>query len=178
MSKTTNEMIAELSAVISEVERVSKEYKKNFNYVSSLATNANKLLEEIIKTINYLDENNKNILLPPAVIVKTVQDKYKVQISSRTRKNEYANARHIACYFLKKFTRMSFSEIGEFVGLFDHSSVMHGVNNVKKFMSLETEYLDDIFDLEQRLINIYKEKHASNNISGVKSDRQAVLQSD
>ena len=176
MSKTTNEMMVELNSIIVEMERIAKENKKNFNYLSGLTINANQLIGKIIANIKYLDNTPDTILLPPTTIVKLVQDKFKVQISAKTRKKEYVNARHIACYFLKKFTRMHLADIADFVGITDHTSVLHGINNVKKFMSLEPEYLDSVFELEERLVNIYKEKYASNNIPRTESNRQAVLQ--
>lgn len=178
MSKTTNQMVIELNSIINEMHNIIKDYEVGVNRVYVLSENASDLITKLTNKIEHFDIAPKNMILPPLVIVNHIQNKYKVQICTKTRKTEYVHARHISCYFLKKFTKMYLTDIAEFVGMADHSTVLHAIGNVKKYMSIEPEYLDEIFQIEEELAKIHKEKYASNNISGVKSDRQAVLQSD
>lgn len=176
MSKSTNEMITELQAIIGEMERVSSENKRNMNYICRITSDASETITKLVSTLKYMESTADTIILPPLVVIGVVQDKYKIQINTRSRKKEYVNARHIACYLLKKFTRMTLTDIADFVGIIDHTTVLYAITNVKKFMSLEPKYVDNIFELEEQLVNIYKEKYAGNNISTAKSNRQAALQ--
>ena len=62
----------------------------------------------------------------------TVED-----IKGRSRVQSLSGPRKIACYMIKELIPISFEDIGTFMGLRDHSTVMYYVRDVKK--KLENE---------------------------------------
>lgn len=168
-TKTKGEKIAELKNIIGELNRVSKVVKDSSRSVDRLLNVSSELVEGLYNDLKPT-LISRSIILPPAVIIDLVQKRFEVIITKRTRKKEYVEPRHIACYLLKKYTRMSLMEIGEYTGGLDHTTVINAINNVKKFMSIESDYLDKVFDLEEQLEKIFKTSYAGNNIQTTSAD--------
>lgn len=61
------------------------------------------------------------------------------RVREKTRKREILAARHEFFYIAKEYTSWSLKKIGEFAGDFDHSTVLHGCNVIKNFLSLPNE---------------------------------------
>lgn len=53
-------------------------------------------------------------------------------LHSSRRRWTYAEARQLAYWFLRHFTRLSLPEIGQVVGGRDHSTVLHGIRKVDR----------------------------------------------
>ena len=52
-------------------------------------------------------------------------------LRKRSRKREIVLPRSILCYMLKNTTDLSYSQIGIFIGGFDHTTVMHSVKTAE-----------------------------------------------
>lgn len=52
------------------------------------------------------------------------------ELQSKTRKREVAEARQIAMYFIKKYTKISLIEIGKIFNR-DHSTVIYSIKNIE-----------------------------------------------
>ena len=66
-------------------------------------------------------------------IKSTVADYFKVSIEameSRTRKGKVIEAKHIAIYCLRLFTKMSFREIDREFNLKQHETLIHAIRSV------------------------------------------------
>jgi chromosomal replication initiator protein len=62
------------------------------------------------------------------------------QMKSRKRVREFVVARQLFCYFCRKFTGLTFTEIGRCVGSRDHSTVMYSVEAIKNAMFMPKSY--------------------------------------
>lgn len=51
-------------------------------------------------------------------------------VRGRSRKRYIVIARHLIAYFSRKCTRLSLSEIGNFIGGVDHTTVIHGSTHI------------------------------------------------
>lgn len=72
-------------------------------------------------------------------------------ISSRGRKGHIVEARQMAMYFIRKFTRLSLKQTGlEFGGL-DHSTVIHAVHTVDNTLTYDKLYVRKFKDVEKMI---------------------------
>ncbi|GAA4827488.1 chromosomal replication initiator protein DnaA [Algivirga pacifica] len=68
-------------------------------------------------------------------IQQVVADYFKIsveELKSKTRKKDIANARQIAMYFSKEYTKEPLKNIGDYFGGRDHSTVVHASKTVSK----------------------------------------------
>lgn len=87
------------------------------------------LARQILKNIVYDSEQELSI----DFIQKTVSEYYNIPVSnikSKTRRKEVVLARQVAMYFSKVYTKHSLKAIGYHFGGRDHSTVIHGVQNI------------------------------------------------
>ena len=77
------------------------------------------------------------------------------------RKGELIKCKHIAIYFVKQYTNLTLSGIGNYFpgrnGRFDHASVLHAVNSVKNQYETNRLYRAEIDDLVKRLDNMIED---------------------
>ena len=59
------------------------------------------------------------------------------QLTSRTRKRQIVEARHLLMFLIKEHTDYSLLRIGQLLGGFDHSSVIHAIDNMKGLISVD-----------------------------------------
>jgi chromosomal replication initiation ATPase DnaA len=72
-------------------------------------------------------------------------------ITSRGRKGYVVEARQMAMYFIRKYTRLSLKQTGlEFGGL-DHSTVIHAANTVNNTLSYDKLYMRKFKDVENQI---------------------------
>lgn len=83
-------------------------------------------------------------------ITKTVSSYYKIpvpDIRSKARIKEVTLARHVAMYFSYYHGKSTLVEIGNYFGKRDHTSVMHGVNKIKK-MAKDNDFASTLYEVE------------------------------
>lgn len=68
-----------------------------------------------------------------------------------TRKREVTQARQITHYFLRKYTKLSFSVIGKYAGDKNHATVMHSIKVVNNLMSTEKAYKEIIDTIDSAI---------------------------
>ena len=77
------------------------------------------------------------------------------------RKGELIKCKHIAIYFVKQYTNLTLSGIGNYFpgrsGRFDHASVLHAVNSVKNQYETNRLYRAEIDELVKRLDNMIED---------------------
>ena len=110
----------------------------------------------------YNIENGNVPDLPPPNCIHTtesianiVSEYYQVSIEdmqAKTRKREKTEARQIAMYLAKKFTKDSLKTIGNFFGGRDHTTVIHSRQIVKDLMDTDPIYRHNVLRLKN-LIN-------------------------
>ncbi|MDR0550680.1 MAG: chromosomal replication initiator protein DnaA [Spirochaetaceae bacterium] len=108
--------------------------------------------EQLKEYISSTKQNNLSIEL----IQKCVADYFSVSVKEligKGRKTNITNARHYAMFMARTLTQLSYEEIGEHFGGKDHSTVMHGYNNIEKSKKLNPQLESTI----QELTGIIKE---------------------
>ena len=70
------------------------------------------------------------------------------EIVSKSRKQNIAQARQLAMYLIHKYTDLSYSQIGRRFGGRDHSTVLHGCNQVARRISVEKAFRHEVEELE------------------------------
>ncbi len=89
------------------------------------------LAEEALKDYNTV--NKKNITLPMiASNVERYCNLKENELKSADKSKRIAYPRQIAMYLMKELTDSSLVQIGEFFGGKDHSTVLHGINKIRK----------------------------------------------
>jgi len=87
-------------------------------------------------------------------IVNVVVSHYNVRLSdlqSKRRHKSVAEPRQICMYLARRHTRFSLEEIGGYFGGRDHTTVMHSTRTVKDRMETESEFDQQIQQLEQQV---------------------------
>lgn len=92
-------------------------------------------------------------------IQKVVCDYYNIPVDlvkSKTRKREIVQARQIAMFFAKDFTKSSLKNIGSHFGNRDHSTVIHACQTVNDLIDTDKKFRHDVDELGKRIkINTY-----------------------
>lgn len=75
----------------------------------------------------------------------------KEDLLSKVRKREIVQARQIAMYLSKKFTRSSLKTIGEQFSGKDHTTVIHSCQTVENLMDTDIAYREKLMELQQKV---------------------------
>ena len=70
-------------------------------------------------------------------------------LNDNTRKREIVQARQIAMFFAKKYTKFSLSTIGNKIGKRDHSTVLHACKVVEGLIETDKKFKKDVEDIEK-----------------------------
>lgn len=119
----------QITSNIRELEGTIKMLKSYHNLMNRDITL--KLAQEVLK--DYKTVNKKDITLE--LIANNVEKYCNLkdnEIKSSSRSKNVAYPRQIAMYIMKELTDFSLVQIGEFFGGKDHTTVLHGINKIKK----------------------------------------------
>lgn len=108
------------------------------------------LTKEIIK--NYVKTTKKEISMD--FINEVVSEYFNLDIEalkSKTRKRPIVQARQIAMYFSKKYTKESLASIGSNMGRRDHSTVLHACKTVDNLSSTDKDFKKYVDELQHKL---------------------------
>ena len=72
-------------------------------------------------------------------------------IVSKSRKQQFVQARQLAMYLCHKYTNITYSQIGRIFGKRDHSTVLYACSQVSKRYSVDKNFRRDVEDLEATL---------------------------
>ena len=89
-------------------------------------------------------------------IQKIVSDYFQMDIltlQSKTRKRHIVQARQLAMFFSKKFTKASLASIGTKIGHRDHATVLHACKTVDNLSFTDKQFRKYVEDLNQKLSN-------------------------
>lgn len=86
-------------------------------------------------------------------IQKVVSDYFQMDVStlqSKTRKRHIVQARQLAMFFAKKFTKASLASIGSQIGKRDHATVLHACKTVDNLSSTDKQFRKYVEDLSKK----------------------------
>lgn len=72
-------------------------------------------------------------------------------ISTRSRKREVVQARQIAMYLSKRYTKNSLASIGDIIGKRDHATVLHACKIVNDLIETDKHFRLSVQEIEQRI---------------------------
>ncbi len=87
-------------------------------------------------------------------IQKVVSDYFQMDVStlqSKTRKRHIVQARQLAMFFAKKYTKASLASIGSQIGKRDHATVLHACKTVDNLCETDKQFRKYIEDLSKKL---------------------------
>ncbi|MFC5196018.1 MULTISPECIES: chromosomal replication initiator protein DnaA [Bizionia] len=87
-------------------------------------------------------------------IQKIVSDYFQMDVDtlqSKTRKRHIVQARQLAMFFAKKYTKASLASIGSQIGKRDHATVLHACKTVDNLSSTDKQFKKYVDDLTKKL---------------------------
>lgn len=105
---------------------------------------------------NVVEKFVKNIKKEISIdfIQKTVSDYFQLDVNtlqSKTRKRHVVQARQLAMFFAKKYTKASLSNIGSKIGDRDHATVLHACKTIENLASTDKEFKKYVDDIQKKL---------------------------
>ena len=143
VAKNINSNVRELEGAI-----ISLIAQSSFNKAEITVELAKEVINKFVKN------NRREVSID--YIQKVVSDYFQMDIQtlqSKTRKRHIVQARQIAMYFAKKFTKASLASIGTQIGRRDHATVLHACKTVDNLSFTDKQFRKYVEDLNQRLSN-------------------------
>jgi len=141
VAKNINSNVRELEGAI-----ISLIAQSSFNKAEITIDLAKDVISKFVKN------NRREVSID--YIQKVVSDYFQMDIEtlqSKTRKRHIVQARQIAMYFAKKFTKASLASIGTQIGRRDHATVLHACKTVDNLSFTDKQFRKYVEDLHQRL---------------------------
>ena len=109
---------------------------------------------DLAKTV--VDKFVKNVKREISIdfIQKVVSDYFQLDINtlqSKTRKRDIVQARQLAMFFAKKFTKASLASIGSQIGDRDHATVLHACKTVDNLLTTDKQFRKYVDDINKKL---------------------------
>ena len=146
------------------IEYVAKNIKSNvrelegaiISLIAQSSFNKKEVTIELAKLV--VEKFVKNVKREISIdyIQKVVSDYFQLDLEilqSKTRKRHIVQARQIAMYFAKKFTKASLASIGTQIGRRDHATVLHACKTVDNLSFTDKQFRKYVEDLNQKLSN-------------------------
>ena len=142
-----------------------------FYVAKYIKTNVRELEGAIISLMAQSSFNRKNITIDLAKVIvekfvkntkkeisidhiqKVVSDYFQMDVStlqSKTRKRHIVQARQLAMFFSKKFTKASLASIGTKIGHRDHATVLHACKTVDNLAFTDKQFRKYVDDLNKK----------------------------
>jgi chromosomal replication initiator protein len=144
------------------VDYVAKNVKSNvrelegaiISLIAQSSFNRKEITIELAKSI--VDKFVKNTKKEVSIdyIQKVVSDYFQMDVEtlqSKTRKRHIVQARQLAMFFAKKYTKASLASIGSQIGKRDHATVLHACKTVDNLSSTDKQFKKYVDDLAGKL---------------------------
>ena len=132
---------------IRELEGVSN------SLIAQAAFNRKEYSIELAQSIIEKSVKNSHCDLTIDHIQQIIADYFNLDIESlhsKTRKRNVVQARQLAMFFSKKYTKSSLSTIGSQIGQRDHATVLHACKTVENLIETDREFKKYVSDLETK----------------------------
>jgi len=144
------------------IEYVAKNIKSNvrelegaiISLIAQASFNKKEITVELAKEIIEKFVKNTKREVSIDYIQKIVSDYFQMDIEtlqSKTRKRHIVQARQLAMFFAKKFTKASLASIGSQIGKRDHATVLHACKTVDNLSSTDKQFRKFVDDLGKKL---------------------------
>ena len=102
---------------------------------------------------NYVKNTKREVSIE--YIQKVVSDYFQMDVEtlqSKTRKRHIVQARQLAMFFAKKYTKASLASIGSQIGKRDHATVLHACKTVDNLAETDKQFRKYIEDLNKKFV--------------------------
>ena len=143
VAKNINSNVRELEGAI-----ISLIAQSSFNKAEITVDLAKEVINKFVKS------NRREVSID--YIQKVVSDYFQMDINtlqSKTRRRHIVQARQIAMYFAKKYTKASLASIGSQIGKRDHATVLHACKTVDNLSFTDKQFRKYVEDLNNKLSN-------------------------
>jgi chromosomal replication initiation ATPase DnaA len=155
---------------INRVQSLSRSAKEAINDIKKIAMDEvyhlDKHTRQTIKDLKMEYNSTKVLVSKQRVnhdkIMEVVKHHFGVDFTRKTRKFQYKEARQVACYLFRRFTGLSLGDIAGYVGVGDHTTVLHSIKKVEDNMYIDSSYKDVVIELENILKATIKDKNDNN----------------
>jgi len=144
------------------IEYVAKNIKTNIrelegaiiSLIAQSSFNKKEITIDLAKQVveKFVKNNKREVSID--YIQKIVSDYFQMDIDtlqSKTRKRHIVQARQLAMFFAKKFTKASLASIGSQIGKRDHATVLHACKTVDNLSSTDKQFRKYVEDLTKKL---------------------------
>jgi chromosomal replication initiator protein len=144
------------------IEYVARNIKTNvrelegaiISLIAQASFNKKEVTLDLTKTI--VEKFVKNIKNEISIdyIQKVVSDYFQLDVDtlkSKTRKRHVVQARQLAMFFAKKFTKSSLANIGSQIGDRDHATVLHACKTVDNLVETDKQFRKFVDDIQKKL---------------------------
>lgn len=144
------------------IEYVARNIKTNvrelegaiISLIAQASFNKKEVTLDLTKTI--VEKFVKNIKNEISIdyIQKVVSDYFQLDVDtlkSKTRKRHVVQARQLAMFFAKKFTKSSLANIGSQIGDRDHATVLHACKTVDNLVETDKQFRKFVDDINKKL---------------------------
>ena len=144
------------------IEYVARNIKTNvrelegaiISLIAQSSFNKKEVTIELAKSI--VEKFVKNVKREISIdyIQKIVSDYFQLDLEtlqSKTRKRHVVQARQLAMFFAKKFTKASLASIGSQIGKRDHATVLHACKTVNNLSTTDKQFRKYVEDLTKKL---------------------------
>ena len=144
------------------VEYVAKNIKSNvrelegaiISLIAQSSFNKKEITIDLARTIVEKFVKNTKREVSIDYIQKIVSDYFQMDVDtlqSKTRKRHIVQARQLAMFFAKKFTKASLASIGSQIGKRDHATVLHACKTVDNLSSTDKQFRKYVEDITKKL---------------------------
>ncbi|MDO7172856.1 chromosomal replication initiator protein DnaA [Mariniflexile sp. AS56] len=144
------------------IEYVAKNIKSNvrelegaiISLIAQSSFNKKEITIDLARTIVEKFVKNTKREVSIDYIQKVVSDYFQMDIDtlqSKTRKRHIVQARQLAMFFAKKFTKASLASIGSQIGKRDHATVLHACKTVDNLSSTDKQFKKYVEDITKKL---------------------------
>ena len=144
------------------IEYVARNIKSNvrelegaiISLIAQSSFNKKEVTIELAKSV--VEKFVKNVKREISIdyIQKIVSDYFQLDLEtlqSKTRKRHVVQARQLAMFFAKKFTKASLANIGSQIGDRDHATVLHACKTVDNLVATDKQFKKFVDDINKKL---------------------------
>ena len=144
------------------IEYVAKNIKTNvrelegavISLIAQSSFNKKEITLELAKAVVEKFVKNTKREVSIDYIQKVVSDYFQMDVDtlrSKTRKRHIVQARQLAMFFAKKFTKASLASIGSQIGKRDHATVLHAFKTVDNLFATDKQFRKYVEDFTKKL---------------------------
>lgn len=148
------------------IEFVAENIKSNIrelegaiiSLIAHSSFNKQEITIELAQSIveNYVKNATREVSIDQ--IQKVVSDYFQMDVEtlqSKTRKRHIVQARQLAMFFAKKYTKASLASIGSQIGQRDHATVLHACKTIDNLIETDKQFRQYVEDLKRKLSDDY-----------------------